>query len=125
MNVKHILCPFDFSPSSEAALALASSLARDNNAELHLVHVYDEPFAYTPEPVSACHSGENEPKIQMLGKWMPLRRPSSLVMEYRLPADGYASVDLYSATGEKVGMLDQGQKWVVVLALIRRIGRQV
>lgn len=49
MNVKRILCPFDFSPSSETALALASSLARDNNAELHLVHVYDEPFAYTDE----------------------------------------------------------------------------
>ena len=49
MNVKRILCPFDFSPGSEAALALASSLARENNAELHLVHVYDEPFAYTDE----------------------------------------------------------------------------
>lgn len=49
MNVNHILCPFDFSPSSETALALASSLARENDAELHLVHVYDEPFAYTDE----------------------------------------------------------------------------
>ncbi len=49
MQAKHILCPIDFSASSQAALVFATSLAKDNQAELHLVHVYDEPFAYTDE----------------------------------------------------------------------------
>ena len=46
MNVKSILCPVDFSPSSDAAISYASSLAKEYDAELHLVHVYEESFAY-------------------------------------------------------------------------------
>ena len=46
MNVKNILVPVDFSESGDAALAYAVSLAREYGAELHLVHVYDQPFAY-------------------------------------------------------------------------------
>lgn len=47
MNVKKILCPVDFSESSEAALAYASSLAKESGAELHIVYVYEETIAYT------------------------------------------------------------------------------
>lgn len=47
MNVRNVLCPVDFSKSSDAALFFASSLARENGAVLHIVHVYEEPFAYT------------------------------------------------------------------------------
>jgi nucleotide-binding universal stress UspA family protein len=47
MNIKNILCPVDFSTYSDAALAYASSLAKDSEAKLHIVFVYEEPFAYT------------------------------------------------------------------------------
>ena len=46
MNIKNILVPVDYSFSGDAAMAYAVSLAREYGAELHLVHVYDQPFAY-------------------------------------------------------------------------------
>ena len=46
MNVKNILCPVDFSAGSEAAVAHATSLAKEHDAELHLVYSYEEPLAY-------------------------------------------------------------------------------
>ena len=46
MNVKNILVPVDYSQSGDAAMAYAVSLAKEYSAELHLVHVYEQPFAY-------------------------------------------------------------------------------
>ena len=60
MEIKQIMFPTDFSHSSDAALAFASSLARDRGATLHIVHVEEPPVAYgggemyygIPEPVT-------------------------------------------------------------------------
>lgn len=46
MNVKNILVPVDYSESGDAAMAYAVSLAKEYDAEMHLVHVYDQPFAH-------------------------------------------------------------------------------
>ena len=46
MNVKNILVPVDYSDSGDAAMAYAVSLAKEYEAELHLVNVYEQPFAY-------------------------------------------------------------------------------
>lgn len=46
MNVKNILVPVDYSDNSDAALSYAALLAREYEAELHLVHAYEQPFAY-------------------------------------------------------------------------------
>ena len=46
MNVKNILCPVDFSKNNETALAFASTLAKENDAELRIVYAYEEPYAY-------------------------------------------------------------------------------
>lgn len=46
MNVKNILIPIDYSHSGDAAMAYATSLAKEYGAELHLVHVYEQPIAY-------------------------------------------------------------------------------
>lgn len=46
MNVKKILVPIDYSLGSNTAMTYAESLAREYDAELHLVHVYEQPFAY-------------------------------------------------------------------------------
>jgi len=41
MKAKRIVCPVDFSESSDAALDLASKLARENGAKIFIVHVED------------------------------------------------------------------------------------
>lgn len=55
LKLRRILHPTDFSPSSEAAFALACSLARDHGAILLVVHIadligtgYEGPFAMPP-----------------------------------------------------------------------------
>src|SRR5688500_4767050 len=46
MNIKKILFSTDFSHASDAALPLATSLARDHGAELLIVHVEEPSPAY-------------------------------------------------------------------------------
>lgn len=46
MNAKKILCPVDFSTNDEAALATATSLARDTGATVLILHVEEPPLAY-------------------------------------------------------------------------------
>lgn len=46
MNAKRILCPLDFSENSQAALGYASTLAKESNAKLYLVHVDDSQVPY-------------------------------------------------------------------------------
>ncbi|MCA9197260.1 MAG: universal stress protein [Planctomycetales bacterium] len=41
VQFKNILCPVDFTSASKAALTLASSLARDSHAMLHIVFVQE------------------------------------------------------------------------------------
>jgi hypothetical protein len=80
-------------------------LAKPGEAKYHLCN---EPFAYAPERVSECHSGGDKPRIQVLGPWRPGPTSSSLVIEYSLPKDGYASIEMYSKAGERVRILDEG-----------------
>ena len=47
MKIKNILVPVDFSDSSDFSMAFAVKLAQEYDAELHLVHVYDEVFTPT------------------------------------------------------------------------------
>lgn len=49
MKLRAILCPTDFSTSSEEALAYGSYLAEETGARLYLLHVVDESAAYTTE----------------------------------------------------------------------------
>ena len=50
---ERVLCAVDFSPWSDAALELASSLARESGAALDLVHVIEWPWSEPPAPVLA------------------------------------------------------------------------
>lgn len=45
MQISNILCPIDFSPLSDIALEHASALARQFDATLHFIHVYEPVFA--------------------------------------------------------------------------------
>jgi universal stress protein A len=46
MNAKKILLPVDFSTAGEAALKMATMLARDSGATLIVLHVEEPPMAY-------------------------------------------------------------------------------
>ena len=46
MDIKKILFPTDFSHTGDAALKMATSLARDNDAELLILHIAEPPVAY-------------------------------------------------------------------------------
>lgn len=60
MKATKIIFPTDFSHCGDAALAMATSLARDNGAKLLIVHVEEPPVAYgggemyygVPDPAS-------------------------------------------------------------------------
>ena len=52
MNVQRIMCPTDFSDSSNAAIGHASSLALQFGAILHIVHVDEHPLLYGTSPAS-------------------------------------------------------------------------
>ena len=53
MNAKVILCPTDFSPESERALELASTLAAESGAVLVILHVVGPPVTLD----GAIHAG--------------------------------------------------------------------
>jgi uncharacterized protein (DUF362 family) len=73
-------------------------------------HLCDEPFAYPQEKVSASLSGRETPGFEVLGSNQPVRGDASLVIEYNLPSDDYASLDLYSAAGERLAILAEGRQ---------------
>jgi hypothetical protein len=44
----------------------------------------------------------------VLGQAQPGMGPSSLLIEYNLPEDGHASLEMYDVFGERVGVLARG-----------------
>jgi nucleotide-binding universal stress UspA family protein len=52
-KIQKIVCPVDFSNCAQQALNYAQDLARQFDAELSVVHAYEDPAAYvTPMPMS-------------------------------------------------------------------------
>lgn len=83
MKAEKIIFPTDFSHSGDAALKMATSLARDSGAKLLIVHVEEPPVAYAggemyygvPDPAS-------EDLLRMLKEVVP--PDSSVSFEHRL-----------------------------------------
>lgn len=48
IEIKKILIPVDFSETSQAATLYALELAKKFNAQLHLLHVIEDPVVYMP-----------------------------------------------------------------------------
>jgi universal stress protein A len=90
MNVKRILFPTDFSHTGDAALAFATSLARESDGRLIIVHVQEAPLAYGG---GEMYYGIPEPTTDELLNMLHDVKPtdSSVPVEYRLvtgdPAD--------------------------------------
>ena len=89
MKAKKILFPTDFSHTGDAALEYATSLAKEQNARLLIVHVEEAPLAYNGD----MYYGIPEPATAELDSMLRDVKPSdpSVPVEYRLilgaPAD--------------------------------------
>ena len=104
MNLKTILVSTDFSPSSDAALAMATALARDSGAKLLIVHVEEIPLATggaeylysVPEPAT-------QELKKMLGEVLP--KDPKVAYEHRLLAGDPAEAIVRTAEADGVDMI--------------------
>jgi nucleotide-binding universal stress UspA family protein len=72
-NIRKLVCPVDFSSCAEHALAYAQDLAKHFDAELSVVHAYEDPAAYvTPVPMSG-YVGPGAELLLELRKQLELR----------------------------------------------------
>lgn len=107
MNAKKILFPTDFSPSSEAALEMATALARDSGATLLIVHVEELPlatggaeFLYSiPEPAT-------QQLREMLNEVVP--KDPRVPCEHMLLSGDAADAVVETAQNEKCDMIVMG-----------------
>lgn len=107
MNAKTILVPIDFSAGSDAALELATSLARDSGAKLLITFVQVPPmpvgggeFIYTvPEPPT------EEMRARLL-KVLP--KDPKITVEHRLLSGDPADSVVKLAEDEKVDFIVMG-----------------
>jgi nucleotide-binding universal stress UspA family protein len=71
----HIVCPVDFSASSDAALAFAFSLAQEANAELSLLHVLewanDQPLSHLKYIAPEYHAYREQDAHERLAGLVP------------------------------------------------------
>jgi nucleotide-binding universal stress UspA family protein len=109
MNVKKILFPTDFSHCSDAALAYATSLARESGGMLLIVHVEEEPVAYGG---GGMYYGILEPDYQELLRMLHAIKPTDpdVPHEHRLlrGEGNSASRIVRFAQEEKVDLIVMG-----------------
>jgi len=107
MNVKKILFPTDFSHTGDAALELASSLARDAGATLLIVHVEEPPVAYGG---GEMYYGIADPATEDLEKMLSKIIPSDprIPFVHRLVTGEPASAIIQIAESEDVDMIVMG-----------------
>ncbi len=80
MHLKKILFPTDFSHTGDAALALATSMARDTGATLLIIHVEEPPMAYGG---GEMYYGVPEPDIRELKTMLSEVKPSDPEVPYK------------------------------------------
>jgi uncharacterized protein (DUF362 family) len=72
-------------------------------------HLCNEPYTYPAETPSACLSGGAESGVRVLGRTGPGKRPSLLAIEFNLPADADASLEMLDAYGARIDVLARGR----------------
>ncbi len=80
MHLKKILFPTDFSHTGDAALALATSMARDTGATLLIIHVEEPPMAYGG---GEMYYGVPEPDLKTLKTMLSEVKPSDPEVPYK------------------------------------------
>lgn len=75
MKADTIVCPVDFSPSSDHALAFASVMAREANATLHIVYVQEPPPVLGPDFAAYVPTEQDKSWVdEQLKKTVPTRK---------------------------------------------------
>jgi len=107
MQVKKILFPTDFSTSSDAGLAQATSLARDGGGKLIIVHVEEPPAAYG---AGEMYYGIPDPDTAGLMKMLEAVVPNDpqVPYEHRLVTGDPATEIVRLAAQEKVDLIVLG-----------------
>lgn len=107
MQMKKILFPTDFSHTGDAALALATSMARDTGATLLIVHVEEPPMAYGG---GEMYYGLPEPNTETLKSMLAEVKPSdpNVPCEHRLITGHPASALVQLAESEDADLIVMG-----------------
>ncbi len=112
MTTRNIIFATDFSPSSEAALATAISLARDSDSTLILLHVQVPPTAFGG---GEAYIGPTETEEQL-----------SEMLTQLVPADAHVRVERRLVVGdpshEIVRMAEQNHSSMIVIGSHGRTG---
>jgi nucleotide-binding universal stress UspA family protein len=104
MNAHKILYPTDFSTLGQAALDMATSLARDRGAKLLIVHVEEPPVAYGGgELYYGIEEPDRKELQRMLSEVVPI--DASVGYEHRLLMGSPASAIVHLAEKEGVDMI--------------------
>jgi universal stress protein A len=104
MNAHKILYPTDFSTMGQAALDMATSLARDGGARLLIVHVEEPPVVYGGGELYCGIEEPDRKELQrMLSEVVPL--DASVACEHRLLVGNPAGAILQLAETEDVDMI--------------------
>lgn len=91
MQLQRILVTVDFSKYDQAALDMATSLARDSGAKLLIVHVHESPMAYGGD----VYNGELNPSEEKLRRMLAAIFPAdaSVAHEHHfIQGEGTASL---------------------------------
>jgi len=104
VQVSKILFPTDFSTTCQAALELATTLARDTKAKLLIVHVEEPPAVYSE---GALYYGLTEPDRAALWRMLAEVVPTdpTVPYEHRLIVGAPASSILYLAEKEGADLI--------------------
>ena len=107
MNIKKILFSTDFSHTGDAALAMATALARDSGATILIVHVEEPPAAYGNGEMyyGMMETATEELKI-MLKDVVP--KDPNVAFEHRLISGDPATAISRLAESEGVDMIILG-----------------
>jgi len=107
MNIKRILFPTDFSHTGDAALAFATSLAKESDGRLIIVHVQEAPLAYGG---GEMYYGIPEPTTDELVNMLHEVKPtdSSVPVEYRLVTGDPADAVVHLAEDDDVDLIVLG-----------------
>ena len=107
MQMRKILFPTDFSHTSDAAMPMATSLARDTGATLLVVHIEEPPLAYGG---GEMYYGIPEPATEDLQKMLKKVVPTdpAVPVEHRLVTGDPATVVVDLAEKEGVDMIVMG-----------------
>lgn len=107
MNFKRILFPTDFSHCGDAAMHLATALARDSGATIIVAHVEEPPTVYG---TGEMYYGMLDPSPDDLKKMLHEVKPSDpeVPVEYRLITGDPSSAVVRLAEEEKADLIVLG-----------------